>query len=221
MKENQEGIADIIFVVIIVVLIGLVAFFALRNNNTDEKILLTEETVSSPTSTPTSKVWKTESLDLYNISLSIPQDWSITEINRRPEPTGPADPIEGHDCADYRITSGNDVLLTIKPKCGFASGGSNLWPDDTVIVKRLTPPKVIIRYWNEDLNAYSYSTGWDSEGTGGVPEGKLHSSPPIISYGNENLTFLSVSLTYSGQPNNKNSNLNIADEIVSSLKLAE
>ena len=44
------------------------------------------------------------------------------------------------------------------------------------------------------LRFYSVSVkaGWDSEETGGVPEGKSHSSPSIISLGNEDLTPLCI-----------------------------
>jgi len=53
-RENQKGIAEIIFILIIVVLIGVVGYFALQNNQSKKQVSQPEgQTVVTHTHLPT------------------------------------------------------------------------------------------------------------------------------------------------------------------------
>ena len=79
--------------------------------------------------------WLQHSIELYGLTLSLPGDWQIQEINHRPEPTNPYDPITGHDCADYQISSPDNLsVLTLQPTCGFSEGFPGEYPADTIII---------------------------------------------------------------------------------------
>jgi hypothetical protein len=198
----------------------LIVSFETPAYSLDQAKALITQILSTFMFTSTESSWQQKSLELYSIKLSVPQEWQLVEYNRRNAPEDPSGPDLQHDCADYRLTSpDSSVTLLINPICGFADGGSSPWPTNAVIVKTLTPPQVIIRYWDPQANKYFYSSAWDSEGTGGTPEGKVHSSPPVISVGNgANLTFLKVSLTYTGTTSNLSTNLDLSDKIIASIQ---
>ena len=109
--------------------------------------------------------WQTTTLELFSLTLNLPPGWTAQETNRRPEPTDPGDPQRGHDCADYLLTSGDgQTIITLKPTCGFAEGGSGAWPDDTVVVTQLSDNKgpCVVRFFDSSKSIYVYSLGYVS-----------------------------------------------------------
>ncbi len=168
--------------------------------------------------------WQTVTIDLYNLSLQIPSDWELQEINRRPEPSSPEAPTKGHDCADYTIKSDNNyAILSLKPTCGFADGGASLWPNDAVIVKQYQSgyPKFIIRFFDQNNNSYKYSGAGEAtiSNLEGTRTEKTYADPPIISFGSQSdLTLVGVEFSYIGPETSKNQYLETADKIVASLE---
>lgn len=169
-----------------------------------------------PTSLPSTK---TEQLDLYGLSIELPTNWTLEEVNRRPEPTGPGDPVKGHGCADYEIKSAeNYVTLSLKPICGFADGGADTLPLDAVVVKDLGD-KEIVRI--KKGTGYEYGISGEVEFTekdNSKIMKKMYTR--VLSYGeNQDLIFIGTGLIYSGPEQEKDKYLDEADMIVSSLKL--
>lgn len=176
--------------------------------------------VTTPTPNPTEN-WKTHAIDLYKLQLSIPSNWTIQEINRRPEPTREFDPKTGHDCADYLITSqDNYVKLSLKPTCGFAEGLPNPWPKDTIVVKELGNDSYLIRYFDAAKSAYIYAHGGEGtfEDERGKHQEKTHTGALGFGTG-QNLVFIFTEMHYSGPDTSKELYLRDTDKVVISLKL--
>jgi len=161
--------------------------------------------------------WVDRQIDLYKIYITIPSNWTIKEINRRPEPANPFDPRTGHDCAEYQITSNdNKGVLNLKPSCGFIDGGPNEYPKDSFVVKNINQQKEIIRFFNSEIGAYLYKLGFKQDGNF---TGNMYNILSINYDQNENLIFFTeASFRFSGSEDKKNSYLKTADEIVSSLR---
>jgi hypothetical protein len=80
--------------------------------------------------------WRSETLSLYSVSVSLPEGWVLQEVDRRPEPLEEYNERTGHDCANYLIMSSDGYMkLNISPVCGFADGGGYPLVSDAVIVK--------------------------------------------------------------------------------------
>ncbi|MFZ5905298.1 MAG: restriction endonuclease [Chloroflexota bacterium] len=174
---------------------------------------------TSPAQVPVE--WQDNYVDLYAVVIKIPVDWTISEINRRPEPQTNFDPKQGHDCADYLITNQEETAkLFIRPTCGFGEGIGRPWPLNTVIIDQ-RDSTFFLRYFDEERNAYFYSTGGyvtisDSNGT--RQEAYLP-DPPDMMFGKSHAEIefrysISASIELSAI-------LQIADEIVLSLNQAK
>lgn len=174
-----------------------------------------------PTSTDTPVVddWVWHNIDLYSLKLNLPQGWVITELNRKPEPTNPGDPITGHDCAEYQINSFDNLsVLFLRPTCGFGEGFPGTYPPGTIVINPNSNNQKIGRYFNgteyeySDLILFSYSdlTG-DHEET-------VCLEPPVIIIG-DGLDFIAISTTfqYLGPQEQKEKILETVDMIILSI----
>lgn len=179
-----------------------------------------------PQATPTDvSQWIKRTIELYSITLLLTPEWTITETNRRPEPTGPEQPVKGHDCANYVITGSNGyVSLALKPTCGFSDGGAELWPDDAVIVKTYsgdTYPKYIIRFFDKETSLYRYASAGEatiSDIERGTRTEKTYASPPVIGLGaGQDLQFIAIELRFNGPEIERNSYLQMVDSVITSL----
>lgn len=188
--------------------------------------ILTEKPVQQNTIIPTAQItqastisWKNTTMSLYKMSLKIPTDWTIQESNRRPEPTGDADPKTGHDCSDYLIKNPDSTtIITIKPTCGFADGGGDLLPPNSVIVKNISKDAFLFRYPTTTANQYAYAHGSNVQTSDEKGTRQEQYSGRILSYGEgNNLTFMNIFLSYTGSSIQLDKNLQIGDQIVGSI----
>jgi hypothetical protein len=175
----------------------------------------------TPTDTPIVDEWTWHNIDLYALKISLPLGWTISEVNRRPEPTNPGDPITGHDCADYNISNSDGTLkVSLLPTCGFADGAGDSCPNDSVIVGKQNDTSVIIRYFNQDKSAYIYTSAGLAtiSDTQGTRSEMLCSNPPILSFGEgQNLRFIQTEFQYLRTGGNIDQILATIDEIVLSI----
>ncbi|HSH01893.1 MAG TPA: M14 family metallopeptidase, partial [Anaerolineae bacterium] len=105
--------------------------------------------------------WHTQTLGLYPLQLSLPTNWTLTELNRRPEPEADWSILFGHDCAEYTITNSDETLiLTLIPACGLLEGAGFPCPPDTLIVRPSIENihnTMIVRINYPDRNTYAYT----------------------------------------------------------------
>ena len=89
---------------------------------------------STPTNTPIFDEWIWQNIDLFSLKVNLPSGWTISEVNRRPEPDQ-RQAKYGHDCADYVISNpeGTDKILLF-PTCGWFDGAGDFCPNDTVFM---------------------------------------------------------------------------------------
>jgi hypothetical protein len=176
----------------------------------------------APTSTDTPVIdeWTWHNIDLYSLKLKLPSGWTISEINRRPEPTIPA-PITGHDCADYTISNlEGTIQLSLFPICGIAGGVGDSCPGDSAVIDKQSDTGMIIRYFNQDKSAYIYTyaglaTISDTQGTRSEI---LCYNPPILSFGEgQNLRFIQTEFRFLGTAADLDQVLVTIDEIVLSI----
>jgi len=177
--------------------------------------------IPTPTDTPIVDKWTWHNINLYSLKLKLPLGWTISEVNRRPEPTNPGDPKTGHDCADYNISNLYGTMkVSLLPTCGFADGVGDSCPSDSVIVDKQSDTSVIVRYYNQDKSTYTYTSAGlarisDNQGTRSE---MLCSNPPIISFGEgQNLRFVHIEFQYLGTDTNIDQILATTDEIVLSI----
>lgn len=217
-KNNKLKVLGLGFIIILLLLVigGGGYYLGTQKSIPTENLSNTNiSTTPQPTSSP---LIKTEQLDLYGLSIELPTNWTLEEVNRRPEPTGPG-AVHGHDCADYEIKSAeNYVTLSLKPICGFADGGADTLPLDAVVVKDLGD-KEIVRI--KKGTGYEYGISSEVEFTekdNSKIMKKLYTR--VLSYGeNQDLIFIENELIYSGPELEKDKYLSEADNVVSSLKL--
>lgn len=181
--------------------------------------ILSTLTFSSDTSSNTN--WATQKLGIYPVTVDLPPDWKLQEVNRHPEPSGPGDPKTGHDCADYKIVSDdNQTIIELKPICGYSDGGGMGVPKDAVIIWE-QENKYIFRTYEAVNSLYTYATGGyvDISDTKSprISKGKMYTGG--LSVGdNLNFVYMSATMKYLGDQSNIESILKTTDEIISSLK---
>ena len=118
-----------------------------------------EPTLSSPiidTPTLSSPQWILETFGLYEWNVELPHGWTITEINRRPEPD--EQKWLGHDCADYQLAGPDQMeFITMTMPCGFIDGqGGGTCGSDTVFIQFVGDGKYLVRYPNPKSVGYNY-----------------------------------------------------------------
>jgi hypothetical protein len=164
---------------------------------------------------------RTVQIPLYHFQLSIPSDWSLFEVNRRPEPHNPGDPQTGHDCAEYLMTSSNGkTLLYLKPTCGYFESVAETWPPDAVIAQEMGSDTWLIRYWDVRINATVYSQAgvalWP--GSNGLQLTHLRQEPPVFAVqGPATLTLVQADVHCSGETPCSETFLLIVDGIIASI----
>ena len=177
----------------------------------------------APTSTDTPVIdeWTWHNIDLYSLKLRLPSGWTISEINRRPEPTNPGGPITGHDCADYTISNSDGTMqVSLWPICGIAGGVSDSCPGDSVIVDKQSDTRMISRYFDQGKSAYIYTragltTISDTQSTRSEI---LCYNPPVLSFGEgQNLSFIQTEFQFLGTDADLDQILVTIDEIVLSI----
>ncbi|MBI5353388.1 MAG: hypothetical protein HZB50_12175 [Chloroflexi bacterium] len=174
-----------------------------------------------PTNSANTEGWIWHNIDLYALKIKLPIGWLITEINRRPEPTGIGGPITGHDCADYNISDPDGTMrISLLPTCGFAEGVGDSCPKDSIIVSKVSNKIVLIRYYVKNESVYIYTKAGlaaisDKYGTRSE---MLCSSPPILSFGeDQNLRFIYIEFKYLGTDVDINQKLDLIDNVVLSI----
>lgn len=198
----------------------------LTNQISPTPLIPTEKPAQQNTSVPTVPItqvpttsWKNTTMSLYKMSLKIPTDWTIQESNRRPEPTGDADPKTGHDCSDYVIkNSDSTTIITIKPTCGFADGGGDLLPPNSIVIKNINKDTFLFRYPTTTINQYAYAHGGNVQTSDEKGTRQEQYSGRILSYGEgNNLTFMNIFLNFTGPSTQLEKSLQIGDQIVTSV----
>lgn len=193
------------------------------NSSVPDETGTTTSPVPGSQTKQTTVEWEIYSIELYNLKLALPAQWTLDEINRRPEPTRSFDPIMGHDCADYQIASSNRyVILKLHPSCGFANSTFKQWPKDTVVVKKLEDDRFVIRFFDPESLVYRYATGGEAtlSDEKGTRKEKMHGN--IVNLGSrENPTFISIELRYLGPDSSRDQYLQLVDKVVQSLRLTE
>jgi hypothetical protein len=173
--------------------------------------------------------WLQHSIELYGLTLSLPSDWRIQEINRRPAPTNSYDPITGHDCADYQISSPDNLsILTLQPICGFSEGFPGEYPADTIIINPMNgqagigsfKDNTIGRFFNGTEYSYSHCYLLTYEDLTGSHETNVCTSPPVMAYGygeGKDFVWVGINLKYAGPGEQIANAFAIVDKIVLSI----
>jgi hypothetical protein len=120
------------------------------------------QTIVSISPSPTTEEWVWRTMDLYGLVIQMPNDWTMIEMNRRPEPPDPYDGTPGkmgHDCSDYQIISSDRmhfINITLPCQSGFDSEGNSPCKQDTVYIAALDDKNYFVRLPNEG----SSGSGW-------------------------------------------------------------
>lgn len=176
--------------------------------------------VPSPTNTSNIDTWVWHTIDLYSLKVKLPLGWTISEVNRRPEPTGNGGPITGHDCAEYQLTSADNLsVLSLRPTCGFAEAFPGSYPPDTVIINPQSEnSRKIGRYFADgkyiyaDTNLITYS-----DLTGDHQETVCITPPYVIIAKKEGFIMASLDFQSLGNETNLNQLLAIVNQITLSI----
>lgn len=163
------------------------------------------------------------SLDLFGIALEAPADWTVSEVNRRPEPAGmPAGVGWGHDCADYSIGSADgSVRMVLRPTCGLFEGASDTCPADAVPILEPRPDgSNVLRYFDGSRALYVYARAGMAEisDANGTRQELRCSAPPTVAIGaSPKIIVAALELQYSGPPEGLAGALANADRVAASI----
>ena len=161
-----------------------------------------------PTNTPVVDEWTWYAIDLYSLKLKLPSGWIITEVNRKPEPTEGGSTTTGHDCAEYRLASTDDLsVLWFRPVCGFAEGFPGSYPPDTIIINPQSENDKIGRYFTDGKFVYTDVLVHSYEDLTGKHEETVCISPPTVSITKrEGFVAASIDFQYLGNETNNKTN---------------
>lgn len=170
-KRNPKFLIIGLFVALLFVLLGSVLFIYQKNIGKDnldqnkmkkvaEEVLNEEPIIAIPE-------YKTETTSLFGLTLTIPANWNLSEINKRPLLSTPGGPTFDYDeCADYLITDiQKNIEVTLSPVCGFADGGPDIWPNNAIVVSEISDGIHLIRHEIPD-GIIQYGKGYDNDGSG-------------------------------------------------------
>lgn len=138
------------------------------NSSTDTPIYI-------PVYDSESTIWR--SPDLYDTQFEIPNDWTLTETDRQPDPMG-----GGHECVNYLLGSSDSTkFIKITMPCGAVDAfPAASCPVGTVFVEPVGNDRYLIRFPDEIQDGWVYQLAWQS------PEGAYTCSdslmPPVIVY---------------------------------------
>jgi len=181
----------------------------------------TETLAPTSTDTPVSSAlpgneWVEHEIPLYGAKVSIPRDWQIEEVNRRPEPTDPTMyEIIGHDCADYAIESpdGLDILKVIS-YCGFSEGYWDSLPDGAATINPDAEDQITRFPYQGKAYMYAYLCAFHGQSMV-FQDGQMGiCAPPRFKFGNGGVYIL---FEYQGPPGQINGPLETVDQIVLSI----
>jgi len=167
-----------------------------------------------PTETATSSESTTHIIDLYSLQLTLPPDWTISELNRREEPTDWG-LVLGHDCADYTIANSDTTLqIRLLPVCGMGEGANFLCPSDTVIIgSSIHPDSPIVRFLDPYSQIYGYTEAYEDL--------TYCADSPRISYMDGDInSYMLIEFDYTGHETNLQQLLPIADDVIGSIHSA-
>ncbi|HZM21863.1 MAG TPA: hypothetical protein VFC02_08970 [Anaerolineales bacterium] len=172
-----------------------------------------------PTDTPVVDEWIWHNIDLYSLKLKLPTGWTVSEANRKPEPTGMGNPIIGHDCAEYRLASADNLsVLWFRPVCGFAEGFPGSYPPDTIIINPQSENDKIGRYFTDGKFVYAEVLVHSYEDLTGKHEETVCISPPTVRITKKDGSVrASIDLEHLGDQTNIDKILTTADEIILSI----
>jgi len=190
------------------------------------KAIKPTSTIISPTQTntphpsPTEIIWKSHIIELYSLSVDIPQNWIVQKINRRPEPNNPGDTIKGHDCAEYQISTFDNLLaLSIIPTCGFSEGFPGTYPAGFIVINPNNKDNLLGRFYDGKKyiysNAFTYSY---TDTTGSHQELVTWEPPTIILHGKQDFIAIGVTFQYPGSQEQLEQTLSIIDKIILSIR---
>ena len=115
-------------------------------------------TIDTPTVSSPQWIWNT--FGLYEWNVELPHGWTITEINRRPEPTAPGttgSKLLGHDCADYQLSSPDEMdFINITMPCGFEDGGFSPCGPDAQVIQSVGNGNYLIRFPHPTIVGFVY-----------------------------------------------------------------
>jgi hypothetical protein len=179
-----------------------------------------------PTLTPTvtltptpNTTWVDHKIELSGALISIPPDWSLEEVNRRPEPNDIySAPPKGHDCADYELKSSDGLTIVhLSDSCGFIEGYPDDFPPDGVIINPDAEEGRIARFSYEQIYYYSYVCVFGE----GLTSSVYHAGQDVlcgsipIAFGD---TGMFISFTYMGGLDQVDKVFSIVDRIVLSIQ---
>lgn len=161
-----------------------------------------------------------------NLEMMIPSDWTSTTVQTR---TGEG--IGGGACNDFHLTSANgDTQLVIKPGCGDSNNDYLPISGKVQKVELITDKgndghdSHSVRYYETATNTYHYGSIGVSPGASiDIQKDQIYPNL-ILQYEpdrHEQWLWTSYDLTYSGDSANQQTALNIADTIISTLKLTD
>jgi hypothetical protein len=161
--------------------------------------------------------WEQQYIDLYGLTIALPHKWQIQEINRHPEP--PNDPITGHDCAEYQISSFDNLAsILLRPSCGSSEGFPNAYYPGTIVINPNSDENKICRYFTEGEYVYSiYGLHRYEDLTGYHQEPTCFSPPAVLIGGEQDFIPISISFEYLGPQEQLEKILETVDRIVLSI----
>jgi hypothetical protein len=166
----------------------------------------------TPSATPENE-WVEHTISLYGTKISLPRDWQLQEVNRRPEPTDPnMYEIVGHDCADYEVNSPDGLtILKITSACGFNEGYWDPLPEGSIIINPDAESK-IARYPMEGSKYAYFHVCYDPS----FRNGEAGICSALFGLGDG---VMGITLEYSGPKDKIDGAFEITDQIV--LKIAK
>lgn len=136
-----------------IILLMIVSFFVYGRNLLKESSITPNNEQIMATPEPD---YKEVSLVLHNLSIMIPTEWSVTEVNKRPAN------LDHEECVDYLISDqAKNIALRIEPTCGFTDGGPDIWPENARIVSTINDETYLIRHQIPD-GTYQYGKGYEN-----------------------------------------------------------
>ncbi len=171
------------------------------------------------TNTPVVDEWTWHNIDLYSLKLKLPSGWTISEVNRRPEPAGIENSITGHDCAEYQLISADKLsVLSLRPTCGFAEGLPGSCPSDTVIINRQQEKFDIGRYFTNGKFVYANAYLLTYSDLTGDHQEIACVSPPRVGFTKvDGFTMADIDFQYVGNETNIDQILTEVNEIILSI----
>lgn len=178
MTRKEISILSVLACLAICSVFGVVLFIFSNTALNSQQTIVAENNVDNTQEIPTQTLivdeprieWKTVNMELYDLTVIIPSEWQIHEINRREEDKMFGAGI-GHDCADYMIVSpdGSQTLF-LKMPCEMSDGGPGPCPPNMTTVEPVNDKAFIYRHQSQGVFYYSYAGYVEFTGVDGPKE---------------------------------------------------